>query len=204
MPRCGTSSPGPKVTAESKVRRSSVIPSCTWHSCSARQVSTLSFSAPWSPTPLILHPWSPNSLILPHWSPNCLILHPWSPNSLIPYPYSLYSPSLVSKLSFSPTAPRRAVTTRIRRVSGKWPAICFCCCLDLWEFKSSFLLSGVWSHYPCVIDVSSTIDTDSEALPPARCDISTFCQCFHFACTHRSHYRPVTIDRLQIEALPSL
>ncbi|XP_070855196.1 uncharacterized protein [Drosophila suzukii] len=64
--------------------------------------------------------------------------------------------------------------------------------------------SSVLSHYPCVIDVSSTIDTDSEALRPARCDISTFCQCFHFACTHRSHYRPVTIDRLQIEALPSL
>jgi len=30
-----------------------------------------------------------------------------------------------------PFSPRRAVTTRIRRVSGKRPAIC--CCLDLWE-----------------------------------------------------------------------
>jgi len=42
------------------------------------------------------------------------------------------SPSLVSKLSRSPSSPRRAVITRIRRVSGKRPAICCCCCLYLW------------------------------------------------------------------------
>jgi len=47
------------------------------------------------------------------------------------------------------------------------------------------------------------IDTECEALPP-RCDIFTFGRCSHFACAHRSHYRAVTIDRLQTEALPSL
>jgi len=35
-----------------------------------------------------------------------------------------WSPSLVSKLCCSPSSPRRAVTTRIRRVYGKRPAIC--------------------------------------------------------------------------------
>jgi len=83
LSRCGTSSPGPKCTAESKVRFSSVIPLCTRHSCSARQVSTLSFSAPWSPNSLILHFWSQNSLILQPWSPNSLILPHWSSNSII-------------------------------------------------------------------------------------------------------------------------
>jgi len=43
-----------------------------------------------------------------------------------------FSPTLVSKLSSSPTALRRAVTTRIRRVSGKRPAICCYCCWNLW------------------------------------------------------------------------
>jgi len=33
--------------------------------------------------------------------------------------------------------------------------------------------SSVWSHHPCVIDVSSTIDTDGPALPPFA-DISIF------------------------------
>jgi len=96
LPRCGTSSPGPKFTAEFKVRWSSVIPFLTRYSFSARQVSTLSLFAPWSP--------------------NSLVLHPWSPNSLVPRPWF----------------PRRAVMTRTRRVSGKQPAICWCCCLDLW------------------------------------------------------------------------
>jgi len=98
LPRCGTSSLGPKFTGESKVRWSPVIP--TWHSYSARQVSTLSLFVPWSPSSLDLHPWSPKSLDLYHWSPNSR------------------SPSLISKLSRSPSSPRRAVTTRIRRVSG--------------------------------------------------------------------------------------
>ncbi|XP_070855330.1 uncharacterized protein [Drosophila suzukii] len=40
---------------------------------------------------------------------------------------------------------------------------------------------SAWSHHPCVIDVSSTIDTDGEALPPALCDISTYCRYFHFS-----------------------
>jgi len=44
-----------------------------------------------------------------------------------------------------------------------------------------------------VIDVSQTIDTDSEALPPARCNIFSFC---------RSHYRLVPIDRLSRRPLP--
>jgi len=61
-PRCGTSSPCPKLTREYKVRWSPVIP--TWHSCSARQVSTLSLSAPWSPNSLALHPWSQKSVVL--------------------------------------------------------------------------------------------------------------------------------------------
>jgi len=81
LPRCGASSPGPKFTGESKVRWSSVIP--TWHTCSARQVSTLSLSAPWSPNSLDLHPWSPNSFDRHPWSPNSLDIHPWSPNSLV-------------------------------------------------------------------------------------------------------------------------
>jgi len=89
LPRCGTPSTGPKSSAESKVRWSSVISFCTRHSRSARKVSTLSFS-----TPL---------------SPSCPILQPWSPNSL-----------------------RRAVTTRIRRVSGKRPAVCCYGCWNLW------------------------------------------------------------------------
>jgi len=42
------------------------------------------------------------------------------------------SPSLFSELSCSPSSPRRAVTTRIRRVSGKQSAICCCYCLYLW------------------------------------------------------------------------
>jgi len=44
------------------------------------------------------------------------------------------SPSLVSKIRHSPSSPRRAVTTRSRRVSDKRPAICCCCfcCLYLW------------------------------------------------------------------------
>jgi len=83
-PRCGTSSPGPKLTGGSKVRWSSVIP--TWHSCSGRQVSTLSLSTPWSLNSLDLHPWSPNSLDLHPWSPNSLALHSWSPNSLVLHP----------------------------------------------------------------------------------------------------------------------
>jgi len=52
--------------------------------------------------------------------------------------------------------------------------------------------------------VASTIDTDGVALPPARCDISTFCRYFQFACAHRSHYRPVPIDRLSRRPLPWL
>jgi len=43
-----------------------------------------------------------------------------------------YSSTLVAKLSSSPTASRHAVTTRIRRVCGKRPAICCRCCSDLW------------------------------------------------------------------------
>jgi len=72
MPRCGTFSPGPMFTAESKVRRTSVMFLCTRHSHSARKVSTLSFSTPWSPNSLSPHlglsfgvctqPWTPNSL----------------------------------------------------------------------------------------------------------------------------------------------
>jgi len=52
MPRCGTFSPGPMFTAESKVRRTSVMFLCTRHSHSARKVSTLSFSTPWTPNSL--------------------------------------------------------------------------------------------------------------------------------------------------------
>jgi len=74
LPRCGASSPGPKFAGESKVRWSPVIP--TWHSCSARQFSPLSLSAPWTPNSLDLHPWSPHSLDLHPWSPNSLVLHP--------------------------------------------------------------------------------------------------------------------------------
>jgi len=45
---------------------------------------------------------------------------------------------------------------------------------------AAFHGSSAWSHHPCVIDVSATIDTDGAALPPARCDISTFCRYFQF------------------------
>jgi len=64
--------------------------------------------------------------------------------------------------------------------------------------------STAWSHHPCVIDVLSTIDTDGAALPPARCDIYTFCRYFQLACAHRSHYRSVPIDRLSRRPLPWL
>jgi len=57
------------------------------------------------------------TLALPAKSPCSLDLHPWSPNS-----HALHH--------WSPNSPRRAVTTRIRRVSGKRPAIC--CCFYLW------------------------------------------------------------------------
>jgi len=105
LPRCVTSSPGPKFTGESKVRWSPVIP--TWRSCSARQVSTLSLSAPWSPNSLDLHPWSPNSLDLHHWSPNSLALHPRSPNSLVLHPLlaiccCLYLWRVIQHLTFPP------------------------------------------------------------------------------------------------------
>jgi len=212
-----------------------------------------------------------------------------------------WSPSLVSKLSCSPSSPRRAVTKRFRRVSGKRPAIWCCCCLDLWEViqlltfppyygkhlklvptlrrflahlslrvlvmllpipaalprcspdAPSTLLTSLsfysaghpprsnlkspasmfplghrysWAIDPqlaahccvlllsivlppghtirCMIDVLSSIDTDGGALPPARCDISTFWRYFQFACAHGSHYRPVPIDRLSRRPLPWL
>jgi len=44
LPRCDTSSPGPKFTGESKVRWSSVIRFCTRLSCLVREVSILSRS----------------------------------------------------------------------------------------------------------------------------------------------------------------
>jgi len=90
LPRCGTSSPGPKFTGESKVRWSPVIRFCTRHSCLAREVSIISRA----------------------------------PSLVSRLSRSL---SLVSKLSRSPSKSpnslRRAVMTRIRRVSGKRPAI---------------------------------------------------------------------------------
>jgi len=58
-----------------------------------------------------------------------------------------WSPSLVSKLCCSPSSPRRAVTTRIRRVYGKRPAICCCCSLDLWgviQLLTSFSSWYLW------------------------------------------------------------
>jgi len=45
LPRCCTSSPGPKFTGESKVWWSPVIRFCTRHSCLAREVSNISRSS---------------------------------------------------------------------------------------------------------------------------------------------------------------
>jgi len=42
--------------------------------------------------------------------------------------------------------------------------------------------SSAWSHHPCEIDVSSNIDTDGAALPPARFDISTLVDISIFVC----------------------
>jgi len=129
----------------------------------ARQVSTVLFSAPWSPNSLILHPWSlnyfilhpwsPNSLILPHWSPKSLILPHWSPNFLLLQPL----------------------------LAAYQPAICCCCCSDLWgvtllreKFKSLFLLSGVSLR----ILAFETLDApaDSRGAPSLlnRCSVDAF------------------------------
>jgi len=67
-----------------------------------------------------------------------------------------------------------------------------------------FNVSPAWLHHSCVIDVYLHIDTDGAALPPARCDISTLTDFFPFSCAHRSHYRPVPIDRLSERHLPWL
>jgi len=65
-----------------------------------------------------------------------------------------------------------------------------------------FLGSSAWSHNPCVIDVSATIDTDGAALPPARCDISTFADISIFVCP--SIALSSSANRSPIEAPPTL
>jgi len=62
--------------------------------------------------------------------------------------------------------------------------------------------SSAWSHHPCVINVSATIDTDGPALPPARCDISTFADISIFVCP--SIALSTSANLLPIEAPPSL
>jgi len=53
-----------------------------------------------------------------------------------------------------------------------------------------------------VINVSATIDTDGPALPPARCDISTFADISIFVCP--SIALSTSANLLPIEAPPSL
>jgi len=127
---CGTSSPGPKFTAESKVRWSSVISFCTLHSCSARQVSTLSFSAL----------WSPNSLILYSWSPNSLILHPWSPNSLKLQP--LLAPPLLREFATYLVSAGHLWLLLLTSLTSYLPLLP----LLRETFKSYILVSGVFLH----------------------------------------------------------
>jgi len=58
---------------------------------------------------------------------------------------------------------------------------------------------SAWSHHPCVIDVSATIDTDGA---PTRCDISTSADIFIFVCP--SNALSSSANRSPIEAPPSL
>jgi len=99
LPRCGTSSPGTKFTWEPEVPH-----------------GTLALPGKYSPSPY------------PLLGLQTLWISKLSRSPSLVFKLSR-SPSLVSKLSRSPSSPRRAVTTRIRRVSGKRPAIC---CLYLW------------------------------------------------------------------------
>jgi len=79
-------------------------------------------------------------------------------------------------------------------IPGKRPAIC--CCLYLWGVIQLVTFPPYFGKhlrlvptlrrflaYPSLgvlVMPPPTIDTDGAALPPARCDISTFCRYFHF------------------------
>jgi len=157
-----------------------------WHACvplrrlkvsrskvHGRVQSPVGYRYPLLHTALLLCPPSLHSLILR--SLVSKLSHTPSLVSKLSYCPSLvsklsYSPTLVSKLNSYPIASRRSVTTRIRRVSGKRPAICCCCCLDLWGVIQLLTFHPYYGkHLKARLKLVSGVFLHILAFEPLRC-----------------------------------